>query len=204
LSISAELLERHPFPGPGLAIRCLCTKSEGAPERIDEGWILPVKSVGVQGDARTYRYVLSVDGFSPERPAGDLVNRIPGINRVVAALWEELPIPEFRLRPATLTAERLDRLRRADAIVRRISLETGVDALIWQSRHSDPVRNGRQAGFGGLAARAIGGRMTANAYWMRPEASSALVQALRAMGDIAGVYYDLTPQAAWNDRVGIG
>jgi GMP synthase (glutamine-hydrolysing) len=193
LGISAELLDRHPFPGPGLAIRCLCSKSEGVPERIDDGWILPVLSVGVQGDARTYRKVLSVDGFSPDKPAGELINRIPGINRVVAALWEEIPVPEFRLRAATLTAERLDRLRRADAIVRRISLETGVEALIWQF----PViliPFGTSAKPDSVVLRPVQSvdGMTANAYWMRPEASTALVDALRAMGDIAGVYYDLT------------
>ena len=193
LGISGALLDRHPFPGPGLAIRCLCSDTTAPPEPIDEGWILPIRSVGVQGDARTYRPVLSVDGFSPDRPAGDLINRIPGINRVVAALWEELPAGELRVAPATLTAERLDRLRRADAIVRRISREMGVDALIWQF----PViliPFGTAARPDSVVLRPVQSvdGMTANAYWMWPEASRALMEALRAMGDIAGVYYDLT------------
>jgi GMP synthase (glutamine-hydrolysing) len=84
-------------------------------------------------------------------------------------------------------------LRRADAIVRRVSLETGVEALIWQF----PViliPFGTSAKPDSVVLRPVQSvdGMTANAYWMRPEASQALVEALRAMSDIAGVYYDLT------------
>ena len=44
LGIAPELLDRHPFPGPGLAIRCLCSATSAAPEKTDAGWILPVRS----------------------------------------------------------------------------------------------------------------------------------------------------------------
>ena len=63
LGLAPALLDRHPFPGPGLAIRCLCTTSEAPVEKLPEGWLLPVQTVGVQGDSRTYRAVLAIDGF---------------------------------------------------------------------------------------------------------------------------------------------
>lgn len=131
LGIDAELLDRHPFPGPALAIRCLCTADSGATQKLDEGWLLPVHSVGVQGDSRTYRPALALDGMpADEHLPTELINRISNINRVVAAVGSHAPLSQLRSEPATLTADRLDRLRRADAIVRRASHE--FDRTIWQ------------------------------------------------------------------------
>src|SRR5207244_3041787 len=67
LGLPEALLERHPFPGPGLAIRCLCSEVSGVAEETPDGWRLPVQSVGVQGDSRTYRSALAVEEF----PASD-------------------------------------------------------------------------------------------------------------------------------------
>ena len=121
LQIPDELLQRHPFPGPGLAIRIL---GEITPEKVEllqkadeiyiEGlkhhhlynqvWqagaiLLPVKSVGVMGDERTYEYtvalraVTSVDGMTADwahlpydflaHVSSDIINNVKGINRVV-------------------------------------------------------------------------------------------------------------------------
>jgi GMP synthase (glutamine-hydrolysing) len=121
LGIPKELLWRHPFPGPGLAIRIL---GDVTPKRLkllraadtiyleelrkaklyDKIWqafsvLLPVKSVGVMGDSRTYDHVIalravtSVDGMTADwfpMPPGPLarisnriINEVPGINRVV-------------------------------------------------------------------------------------------------------------------------
>jgi GMP synthase (glutamine-hydrolysing) len=121
LGVPAQILRKHPFPGPGLAVRILGEVTEGALETLrsadrifmeelermglyDEIWqafavLLPVKTVGVMGDGRTYenvialRAVTSRDGMTadwyPFRPAdlgrisGRIVNEVRGVNRVV-------------------------------------------------------------------------------------------------------------------------
>lgn len=121
LSIPKAILGRHPFPGPGLGIRIL---GEITPERVtmlqeadyiylshlrDAGWydkiwqagtiLLPVRSVGVMGDERTYeatvalRAVNSLDGMTANwthipyellgKISSDIINKVKGINRVV-------------------------------------------------------------------------------------------------------------------------
>src|SRR5262249_34522936 len=125
--------DRHPFPGPGLAIRCLCAESEAAPRRTEEGWILPVRSVGVQGDSRSYAPVLVIDPApDAHERATDLTNRLSGINRVIALVDSREPIEQLRVRESSLSRARLDRLRHADAVVRRLSSTSGFDRTIWQ------------------------------------------------------------------------
>jgi len=121
LGIGKAALGRHPFPGPGLAVRVL---GEVTLERLEllrkcdtifieelqtSGWydrvwqafavLLPVQSVGVMGDGRTYenvvalRAVSSVDGMTADwsrlphellsRVASRITNRVRGVNRVV-------------------------------------------------------------------------------------------------------------------------
>jgi GMP synthase (glutamine-hydrolysing) len=78
LGLPAELVMRHPFPGPGLAVRILCAERADYPaesgkiakeiaEFLSAGGVsgvscavLPVKSVGVQGDARSYRHAVAL------------------------------------------------------------------------------------------------------------------------------------------------
>lgn len=121
LGLSTETLERHPFPGPGLAIRVIGEITEESLEILRfadsifieeikkagiyrDIWqafcvILPVKTVGVMGDERTYenvialRAVTSLDGMTAnwaripyeilERVSSRIINEVKGINRVV-------------------------------------------------------------------------------------------------------------------------
>lgn len=121
LDIPNHILQRHPFPGPGLAIRILGEltrdkiKLNQAADAIfidtlkEEGWydkvwqagtiLLPVKSVGVMGDERTYEYTIalravkSIDGMTAEwshlpydllaKVSSNIINKVKGINRVV-------------------------------------------------------------------------------------------------------------------------
>ncbi len=120
---------RHPFPGPGLAVRILGPVTRErvstlqAADRIyldelrraglyDAIWqafavLLPVRSVGVMGDERTYgnvvalRAVTSVDGMTADwyplpaevlgRVANRIVNELPGVNRVVYDVTSKPP-----------------------------------------------------------------------------------------------------------------
>ncbi|MCU0417229.1 MAG: glutamine-hydrolyzing GMP synthase [Cytophagaceae bacterium] len=129
LGIDATILQRHPFPGPGLAIRIL---GDITPEKVhvlqqvdhifisrlkDKGlynqvWqagaiLLPVHSVGVMGDERTYekvvalRAVSSTDGMTADwvhlpyeflaDVSNEIINRVKGVNRVVYDISSKPP-----------------------------------------------------------------------------------------------------------------
>ncbi len=139
LGLPAALVERHPFPGPGLAIRILCSDGvereppSAAEQRLaDElarpfgvkAHILPVRSVGVQGDFRTYRHpsLLCPGGEAPEaaellRLATLLPNRLGSVNRVVYAP-RNLTEGDLRLGPVNLTSARVNLLQEVDSLVR--------------------------------------------------------------------------------------
>jgi GMP synthase (glutamine-hydrolysing) len=129
LGMPKDLLGRHPFPGPGLAVRCLGEVTEArlavlrAADAIvideikthglyDSIWqafsvLLPVRSVGVMGDGRTYeeacavRAVRSVDGMTADwakipyevlgRISNRIINEVRGINRVVYDISSKPP-----------------------------------------------------------------------------------------------------------------
>jgi GMP synthase (glutamine-hydrolysing) len=129
LGISKKLLGRHPFPGPGLGVRIL---GEVTADRVrilqeadaifidslmeqelyDTIWqagaiLLPVKSVGVMGDERTYentvalRAVHSTDGMTADwvhlpydflaKVSNDIINKVRGVNRVVYDISSKPP-----------------------------------------------------------------------------------------------------------------
>ena len=194
LGITAAMLERHPFPGPGLAIRCLCSTESAAPEPTPDGWILPVRSVGVQGDARTYRPVLALADFpESEEEAARLINRIAQVNRVVVAVWTDAALSELRVRRAALTPERIAILRRADAAVRHFSRRSGFEATVWQfpvvllpvgtAERPDSVVLRPIDSVDGMTARAV--RMPAGLL-------DSLARELREIPGIGGIFYDLT------------
>jgi GMP synthase (glutamine-hydrolysing) len=129
LGIDEIFIGRHPFPGPGLGIRILGGITEEKVKLLQEAdaiyiqhlrdsemyhkvWqagaiLLPVQSVGVMGDERTYEYtcalraVTSVDGMTADwahlpydllaRISNDIINRVRGINRVVYDISSKPP-----------------------------------------------------------------------------------------------------------------
>jgi GMP synthase (glutamine-hydrolysing) len=119
LGLASELLDRHPFPGPGLAIRCLCSEFDAPLRDTPDGIVIPVHSVGVQGDERSYAPVIAINTIDHEC-ATELINRLREVNRVIAPVATAVPLQRMQVRACSLTPERIDRLRRADAIVRRL------------------------------------------------------------------------------------
>jgi GMP synthase (glutamine-hydrolysing) len=129
LGIPHDQLFRHPFPGPGLAIRILGEVTEEKVRLLQEAdsvytrelkesglyesvWqagaiLLPVKSVGVMGDERTYEFtvalraVTSVDGMTADwahlpyeflaKVSNEIINQVRGINRVVYDISSKPP-----------------------------------------------------------------------------------------------------------------
>lgn len=203
LGIPPAFLHRHPFPGPGLAIRCLCASEDAAPVKSSGGWLLPVHSVGVQGDSRSYKPVLLMDRPAPWPECGwdaayeqatSLINESDSFNRVVLE-----PVPgalsaaDGKVRAASITAERLHRLREADAIVRRVCEESGFERDVWQF----PViliPYGSEAAPDSVVLRPIQSvdGMTAQSVGMPLGILEPLCRELLALPGIAAVFYDLT------------
>ena len=129
MGLPHEILHRHPFPGPGLGIRILGDITEAKVKLLQEadwvymeklreyGWyekiwqagaiLLPIQSVGVMGDERTYeqvvalRAVTSTDGMTADWVhipydiladiSNSIINRVRGINRVVYDISSKPP-----------------------------------------------------------------------------------------------------------------
>ena len=197
IGVPERFLARHPFPGPGLAIRCLCSEMEAGLSETEDGVLLPVRSVGVQGDARSYRNVLCI----PRKPSRDdvqktapeLTNRRNDINRVVALCGAKSPWVSMKLRRTAISKRRLDVLREADAIVRDFCVKTGFEDQVWQF----PVvliRVGTEDASESVVLRPIHSvdGMTADVVLMTAEQLERLTAELLKLSDIAAVFYDLT------------
>jgi GMP synthase (glutamine-hydrolysing) len=192
LGLSSELLDRHPFPGPGLAIRCLCSEFDAPLRRTDDGVIVPVHSVGVQGDERSYAPVIVIDALDHAR-ATELINRLREVNRVIAVVSRTVPLSDMQVRASSLTPERISRLRQADAIVRQLSHESGYDRQVWQF----PVIQiplGTAAAPDSIVLRPVDSvdGMTAQSVLMPAELLDRICAAVSDVPGVAGVFYDLT------------
>ncbi len=197
LGLPARFLARHPFPGPGLAIRCLCSAQATPAIATADGVLLPVRSVGVQGDARTYRQVLALDR-APDREAVDvlapaLTNSRSDINRVVALCGAKTSLPLLSVFAASVTEQRLDVLRSADAIVRAFCLETGFENAVWQF----PVvllPVGYAEARESVVLRPINSQdgMTADVVLLPAKQLQELTKRLLTLVHVAAVFYDLT------------
>ncbi len=197
LGIAAPFLNRHPFPGPGLAIRCLCSASEEAITLSPDGYLLPLRSVGVQGDTRSYRKVLAidepVDELAIRKLAPALTNRRHDINRVVSICGSNSVPSTWKVHQATLTRTRLDVLRDADLMVRNYCQSIGFEQKVWQF----PVvlvPVGTTDAPESLILRPIYSvdGMTADVVPMPAAELRYLVHKLLGLPGISTVFYDLT------------
>ncbi len=129
LGLPEDIVWRHPFPGPGLAVRCLGEVTRSQLDKLREAdaivvheikaaglyrhtsqvfaVLLPVRSVGVMGDARTYEDVVAVRAVNTDdfmtadwshlpydvlaRISTRIINEVPGVNRVVYDISSKPP-----------------------------------------------------------------------------------------------------------------
>jgi len=123
----------------------------------------------------------------------ELINRLRSVNRVVAPVELKAPLRSMEVRACSLTPERLARLRAADAVVRRLSHESGYDHEVWQF----PViliPLGTAAAPDSVVLRPIHSvdGMTAQSVPMPDELLCRMCTAILDIAGIAGVFYDLT------------
>lgn len=158
LGLSDELVMRHPFPGPGLSINVLCNDGKTNPKDAEElplaqkeldeikldmfcekcqaslkRSVLPVRSVGVQGDFRTYRFPALLtfadegDGFyhfpdkreKIEECSSTITNAAKYINRTCIKLFQRSGLSDdaLKIQEGYCDRRRLDQLREVDNIV---------------------------------------------------------------------------------------
>lgn len=212
LGLVEKMVARHPFPGPGLAVRTLCAKGPDYPAGVEEaekkineflaaaglkGRILPIKSVGVQGDERTYKHPLVVYGKPMEwadlsRLSTQLTNQFPEINRVVYGLFPD-HFETFTVADSYLTKERNLTIQKADKVVMDYIIEAKIDKEIWQFP-TVLIPVGVNGPGESIVLRPVCSEeaMTANFYEMEMNKLEELVKRLRDVESVTGIFYDIT------------
>lgn len=153
LGLSDNIIQRHPFPGPGFAIRIICGSVD-----IDEnfhniamnvksisekygfnGFLSPIKTVGVQGDARTYKNLAIIEGdIKWERVRNvceDIVRNVDMVNRVVLIIRSKVTIRQDLIEnPKLLRINKstINLLRDVDFIANETIREFGLERKISQ------------------------------------------------------------------------
>lgn len=212
LGLPHDLVWRHPFPGPGLGVRILCAASPShlsALEAQDEARLsdllkephmtLPVQSVGVQGDGRTYRHAIAVFShhsakITPQHLAlgTSIPNQVRAFNRVLLCTSHSEPF-EAVFAPGFLTRDRADLLREADAIVTDEIRAADLYESIWQF----PVvllPFGSDKGKESIVLRPISSQdaMTADAFVLPEEVLAQITRRLMDLPGVGAVFFDLT------------
>ena len=247
LGLSDELVMRHPFPGPGLSINVLCndgkswtekdTKEfEGAKKELNEielnmfcqnctanltRNVLPVRSVGVQGDFRTYRFPAVLD-FGPahedewpcgkaaltngmchfpgkrekiEEASSTITNAAKYINRTLIKLYQKpgLKDGDLKIQEGYCDRRRLDQLREVDDIVLKELHKTGWYSKIFQHLTIDlPFAASKETA--GFVLRPVCSEdvMTARFAMLPKEVLGEIVQKISVLSFVDALYFDAT------------
>lgn len=151
LGLPQHLVWRQPFPGPGLAVRIICATepfTTSSDEQIVEKLqryntdrihvsLLACRTVGVQGDSRSYSHLVSLSTTAQATAtahapnwhslfhlAKEIPKRVHGVNRVVYTFGAPLTQTHYRTITRThLTPDAIEQLQRADDIVNRLLLQ---------------------------------------------------------------------------------
>lgn len=150
LGIAHEALWRHPFPGPGLGVRCLCSHGEPDTEDFERlvpevgkiahdfalhPLVLPIRSVGVKADLRAYEHPVLLSGDADWatllRAGSSITQNVLGINRCIWNLGDGHPAGAHPVK-GYMTRDRLDLLREADFLVMEGLRRHDMYDEIWQ------------------------------------------------------------------------
>ncbi len=212
LGIPRDVCWRHPFPGPGLGIRLLCSKGEQDPKAFDKinaaveeigqrygihATALPIRSVGVKADVRSYEQPAllsgSVDWHTLLEAADSVFKEVPGINRCI---WNIGPGAPQQTKPlaATVTPKRLDLLREADHIVMQGLRSNGLYDSIWQCPTVLIPLEVDGKGSELVVIRPIHSEraMTASAAELPQDLIAELKERISALPEISGIALDIT------------
>lgn len=216
IGVPERIIRKHPFPGPGLGVRYLCSSGETDLDeelkrklsgRIsslaivkENGYsveVLPVRSVGVQGDSRTYKHPVLLRGVIDFALLGEvstaITNSVKETNRVVVLLGSRCE-GQIRLVKRGITKEGIALLREADSIVSS-SLSEGDYNRIWQFPVVMlPLKCSGEEGGGSIVLRPVISReaMTANFAILERKLLDEITEKLLNLRGVDAVFYDVT------------
>ena len=208
LGVPHDLAWRHPFPGPGLGVRLLCSNGgEQAPDVAEallaagtEGLVahaLPVKSVGVKADIRSYEHPVLLSGDADWetllQTAANLLKQVPHINRCIWNLGDGVPTA-FRSLAAYMTADRLDLLREADHLMMEGLKRHEIYDEVWQCPTAMiPLEiDGRGRELVVIRPIHSARAMTARPAQLPDALLDELRQSIGALPGVSGLAFDLT------------
>lgn len=220
LGLPEKWTARHPFPGPGLAVRIIQSQKEydtDLEERLTnflqkfkdrdfqgkkpflrvKATILPILSVGVKGDRRSYANCVAFNDFTDDWDLYDTIstaitNSFTEINRVVFLPFS-CDLSEQIFHEVKLDKFHSDLLREADFIANQFILENHLLAEIWQMPvvllPAGPDKNNFS-----IVLRPVESSeaMTANFYRMDRQVLEAICDEIKKINGIAEVFYDIT------------
>ena len=234
LGLEDDLVMRHPFPGPGLSINVLCSDGvlsaddkeelKKAKEEFEEieitefcenckaslvKTVLPVKSVGVQGDFRTYRFPACLafkkdeKGFfhvpkvreKVEKTSSTITNSARFLNRTVIKLYQKPGVKDedLVLQKGYCTRERLDQLREVDDIVLTELHKNGWYDKIFQHLTIDlPYATSDKKASFVLRPVVSEDVMTARFAWLPMELMDNIVKQIAELDFVDSLYLDCT------------
>lgn len=218
IGLPKEIIYRHPFPGPGLAIRIICSQKKesskiqrklekslsmvlsdfNASHRVFlKGWVLPFRSVGVQGDKRTYARAAAISGDCRQNILEELspavTNRLQGINRVLKVVFSRKNnIEKGKLRKLFLNRSTIKLLQEINAKVDEEIRKAKLEKKIWQF----PVVLAPFSSAGGLSVilRPVQSEeaMTVRFFRLSEIVITKIVSRLRRFPKVDFIFYDIT------------
>ena len=217
LGLPEEFVMRHPYPGPGLGVRIICAEQPYINEdfeRINEqlqtystngihATLLPVQTVGVQGDKRSFSYLVGLSGERNWdelfRLAREIPDNIHQVNRLAYVYGEPVESPVTTITPTLMLPEVIYQLQFADDIVTQELLKYDLMKVVAQFPVvSFPVNFGEE-GKRSIALRPfktkdfMTGKAAVPGVDIPEDALSTMVsRILKEAPNIARVVYDLT------------